>query len=77
MYNTDKTYTQLFKRNGLILHAINQTGFSGNTYFKPLQVRNSTFTLQTDFKPKTVKSMVGNKFIQFNYQKVLLHFNLD
>ena len=33
--------------------------------------------LMEHFKPKTVKSMVGNKLIPFKYQKGLLHFNLD
>jgi hypothetical protein len=39
---------------GLILHLINITGFSGNTYFPPLPVYDLEFSIQTDFKPTEI-----------------------
>ncbi|GAB2797065.1 family 10 glycosylhydrolase [Rhabdobacter roseus] len=43
--------------DGLILHLINLTGFSGNTYFAPLPVRDLTFRLACAFRPSRVFSM--------------------
>ena len=77
MYNTDKTFTQPFKRNGLILHAINLTGFSGNTYFKPIPVKTNTFSVKTDFKPNSVKTMKENKLIPFKYRAGMVQFNVN
>jgi len=67
---------QLFRHNipenlgatdtdGMIVHLVNLTGFSGNTYFDPLPVFDTQFTIACDFKPRAVWSMVSGEPVDF------------
>ncbi len=71
----------LYKRNdgsnskehtGMIVHGINLTGFSGNTYFKPLPVRDITVQLQLPFKPAKVYRLSNKKAVPFTWKNGVL-----
>lgn len=63
--------------DGLILHLVNLTGFSGNTYFEPLPVYKLDFKVKTDFKPSKVFSMVSEKPIKFVWKDGYVEFQLN
>jgi hypothetical protein len=63
--------------DGLILHLVNLTGFSGNTYFKALPVYNTTFKIKTDFKPSRVFSLNTNATIPFNWKEGFISFKIN
>src|SRR5690606_37497996 len=54
--------------DGMILHLVNLTGFSGNTYFNPLPVYNTTFTIRCDFQPAKVWSMNTEQPVKFDWK---------
>ncbi|AWV96954.1 alpha-amylase family protein [Arcticibacterium luteifluviistationis] len=56
-----------FKSDGHILHLVNLTGFSGNTYFEPHTQQNIAFEVKVDFKPKKVWTMQGEEKLAFTY----------
>ena len=62
---------------GMILHLVNLTGFSGNTYFSPLPMHDINFTIDSEFKPTRLFSMVGGKTIDFTWKDNRLTFALD
>ncbi|MBO9637640.1 MAG: family 10 glycosylhydrolase [Siphonobacter aquaeclarae] len=61
---------------GQILHLINLTGFSGNTYFPPLPVRNLSFRIRTGFRPPALKSLKTGKPVAFSWKDNILSFRL-
>jgi len=63
--------------DGMIVHLINLTGFSGNTYFDPLPVNNVYFKIQSDFKPSRIFSMAGERSIDFTWEEGYISFTLD
>lgn len=63
--------------DGMILHLINLTGFSGNTYFPPLSVSNRKFRIKTDFKPAKIFSMQSGQVIPFSYKNGFSEFTLN
>lgn len=63
--------------DGLILHLVNLTGFSGNTYFKPLSVYRSDFRIKTNFRPSKVFSLSNNSVIPFRWENGFISFSLD
>ncbi len=63
--------------DGMILHLVNLTGFSGNTYFNPLPIDNMSFRVRTGFKPANIQAMVREKSIPFHYQDGYVTFILD
>ncbi|MCF0054301.1 family 10 glycosylhydrolase [Dyadobacter sp. CY356] len=65
------------KDNGMILHLINLTGFSGNTYFPPLPVYLMKFKLKSDFKPAKVFSMSNGKPLVYTWKDGFLEFSID
>ncbi len=65
------------KPEGLILHLVNLTGFSGNTYFDPLPVYKTSFTIKMDVKPAKVFSMVSGTFLEFQWDNGVTTFTLD
>jgi hypothetical protein len=65
------------KENGMILHLVNLTGFSGNTYFPALPVQQLKFKIQSDFKPSKIFSMVSQQPIKFTWKDGYLEFQLD
>ena len=65
------------KENGMILHLVNLTGFSGNTYFAPLPVYQMKFKIKSDFKPVKLFSMSTKKPIFFTWKEGFLEFKVD
>jgi len=63
--------------DGLILHLVNITGFSGNTYFAPLPVTNLTFRIQVPFKPSKIFSMVSKEPIVYSWKNGQLELKLS
>jgi len=62
---------------GLALHVINLTGFSGNTYFDPLPVHDLHFTIASEKKPTSVFSMMYDKKVDFTWQDGKLELTVD
>ena len=54
--------------DGMILHLVNLTGFSGNTYFEPLPLYNLKFKIKSDKKPQKVFGLVNNKPLKFTWK---------
>lgn len=65
------------KENGMILHLINLTGFSGNTYFPPLPIYQIKFKVKSDFKPTKVFSMTSGKPVIHTWKAGFLEFKVD
>jgi hypothetical protein len=63
--------------NGMILHLVNLTGFSGNTYFAPLPVYQMKFKIKSEFKPVKLFSMSTQKPISFSWKEGFLEFKVD
>lgn len=63
--------------DGLILHLVNLTGCSGNSYFEPLPIYQLNFKIKADFKPSKVFSMVNQKPISFNWENGFVRFQLN
>jgi hypothetical protein len=64
------------KRDGLILHLINGTGFSGTTYFDPIPVSNLTFRIRVPFQPSQVLIMTTQQPIPFVYKNGFISFTV-
>jgi hypothetical protein len=62
--------------DGMILHLVNLTGFSGNTYFEPLPVYNLTFRISCDFKPSALFSLASGRTIPYTWKSGKLELNL-
>ena len=63
--------------DGMILHLVNITGFSGNTYFSPLPQYNLRFKIKCDFKPSKVWTMINSHSVDFEWKDGSLSFTLD
>jgi hypothetical protein len=63
--------------DGMILHLVNLTGFSGNTYFKPLPVYHSAFRIKSNFRPSKVFSLNKNSIIPFRWENGFISFSVD
>ena len=75
-FNDQTTYGKLFKSRGLILHLVNLTGFSGNTYFTPLPGNQIKFSIQSTFKPSKVWGMNKKNALPFIYKNGRVEFTL-
>ncbi|MCE7063932.1 alpha-amylase family protein [Dyadobacter sp. CY326] len=64
------------KSDGLILHLVNLTGFSGNTYFEPLPVYNLKFKIRSDKKPAKVFSLNTGKSIKFTHSNAFINLEI-
>ena len=62
--------------DGMILHLVNLTGFSGNTYFSPLPVHDIDFAIKSVFKPKKIVGMVNTELIDFTWKDGVVKFSL-
>lgn len=62
--------------DGQILHLVNLTGFSGNTYFEPLPVYDLTFRVKSAFKPSKIFSMVTEKPVPFTWKDGFVEFKV-
>lgn len=69
----DKKKTQV---DGRIVHFVNITGFSGNTYFESLPVKNIHVSLKVATKPKKVYVLRDKKTLTFQYNNGSLSFVL-
>ena len=74
MLNNEATYRKPFKAKGLILHLINLTGFSGNTYFKPSRQDQIHIKIVTSRTPRVVKNLDTNLAIPFTYKSGMVSF---
>ncbi|MEP7372706.1 MAG: alpha-amylase family protein [Chitinophagaceae bacterium] len=70
--NSNKT-----NMDGLILHLINLTGFSGNTYFAPLPVSNISFRIRSGFKPSKIFTLTGRRPVPFTWKERVLAFKIE
>ena len=55
--------------DGEILHLINLTGFSGNTYFEPLPLYNLKFKIKSDKKPAAVFGLTNKEPVKFTWNE--------
>lgn len=62
--------------NGLILHLINLTGFSGNSYFDALPVYERNFIIKTGFKPSKVYDLATKSPIKYTWKDGFINFQL-
>jgi len=71
------TNIQKTEPEGLALHLINLTGFSGNTYFNPLPVYDLHFTIACEKEPSSVFSLMNDKRMEFNWKDGELDLTID
>ncbi|WP_373016832.1 alpha-amylase family protein [Mucilaginibacter sp.] len=64
------------KDEGMIMHLINLTGFSGATYFKPIPVYGLHFKVLSAFKPAKVLSMTTQLPIPFTWKDGYVNFTV-
>lgn len=77
-YRKNTTTSNAQKQSdGLILHLVNLTGFSGNTYFKALPVYNTNFKIKADFKPSRIFSLNTNTTIPFVWKDGFIIFKIN
>jgi len=62
--------------DGLILHLVNLTGFSGVTYFKPLPVSDLSFRIKCNFKPRAVFCLSDGQAVPFSWADGMVEFRL-
>ncbi len=70
--NADKVTT-----DGAILHLINLTGFSGNTYFDPLPLHNLKFKVQLSRKPAKIFLLGSKKPIKFVWKDGFVNLEIQ
>jgi hypothetical protein len=63
--------------DGAILHLVNLTGFSGNTYFNSIPMKNLDFRIRLGFDPSAIYAMGGEKMIPFIYEDGHVQFILE
>jgi len=63
--------------DGWILHLVNLTGFSGNTYFAPLPLYNLKFKIKSDKKPAKVFGMVNGQPVRFSWKDGFISLELS
>ena len=77
MLNTESvTIHTPFKSAGHMLHLVNLTGFSGNTYFKSHEQHELDFDIKIDFEPKKVWTMQAERELPFLYENGNLKLSL-
>jgi hypothetical protein len=62
--------------DGQILHLINLTGFSGNTYFEPLPVNDLRFRIMLAKKPQKVFTLTNHKPLNFTWKDGMISVSL-
>lgn len=62
--------------SGMLLHCINITGFSGNSFLVPLPVHKMAFSLQVPFKPSRVYRLSDGKAIPFTWKHGIVRATL-
>jgi hypothetical protein len=64
------------KSDGLILHLVNLTGFSGNTYFEPLPLYDLNFKVRSDKKPRKVFGLSNDQPVAFRWTNGYIHLKV-
>lgn len=76
-YNIAENYQHPNRENGTIIHLVNLTGFSGNTYFEPIPASGIQCTVRLDFAPQEVFSLKQERKIPFEWDGKYLRTTLD
>lgn len=63
--------------DGLILHLINLTGFSGATYFEPFPMHGLSFKIHSDYKPEKVMLMTTKQPLAFTWEDNYVSFTVN
>ncbi|TLU96470.1 alpha-amylase family protein [Dyadobacter sediminis] len=63
--------------DGMILHLVNLTGFSGNTYFEPLPLYHLEFRIKSEKMPKKVFALANGRAVKFQTKDGFIHLELD
>lgn len=63
--------------DGMVLHLVNLTGFSGNTYFDPLPVRDLEFRFKSAEKPVKAFRMTDRAPVSFRFRDGWVDLSLD
>ena len=66
-----------FRSAGHILHLINLTGFSGNTYFEPLPIHDTEVKIKVAYRPRKVWKLGEEKPLTFVYQQGYVSFKVS
>ena len=74
--NIPENYNSEIKE-GMILHLVNLTGFSGNTYFSPLPIHKTNLKIKTSFKPSRIWSMIDGGNLNFSHEDGYTSFEVD
>jgi hypothetical protein len=75
--SAEVTIATPFRSAGHILHLINLTGFSGNTYFDPLPIHDTEIKIKLDYRPRKVWRLGEEKPIPFVYQQGYVSFKVS
>lgn len=62
--------------DGMILHLVNLTGYSGTTYFSSLPINDISFSVKSDFKPRRIVGMVDERSMDFKWDNGRINFRL-
>ncbi|WP_339790607.1 alpha-amylase family protein [uncultured Imperialibacter sp.] len=65
------------EEDGIILHLVNITGFSGNTFFEPLKVNDLEFRVRCEVKPSKVFTMVGSDPVDYRWSDGYLQLKIE
>ncbi len=77
--NYNRNIPANFKKEGsegMIMHLINLTGFSGNTYFDPILIGSMNFKLKSSFKPAAVFALSNKAAIPFVWKDGYVSFTV-
>lgn len=75
-FNDPVKQPQTDQLDGHVLHLINLTGFSGNTYFKPYTMHNINVDCQIPEKPKEIRLIKNKQSIEFSWNQGRLTFTI-
>jgi hypothetical protein len=64
-------------QDGLIVHLVNLTGFSGNTYFEPHVARKVKFDVEIGFSPSAVYALKTGQPLRFQARDGRIQFEVD
>lgn len=64
------------EKDGMMVHLVNITGFSGNTYFQPLPVFNRTVMVKCGFRPSRVFGLVNKQPVAFSWKNGYVSFTV-
>ncbi|MEO5581118.1 MAG: hypothetical protein ABIR66_00385 [Saprospiraceae bacterium] len=73
-FNEPSTYGKTIKPHGMILHLMNLTGFSGNTYFQPIPQPAMNMKIKSIYSPSRIWDMENNRTIPFTFLNGVCQF---